>query len=185
MKGLRFLLLGMAICLASGVKAQDGVYVYIEAGCSIDNPESNPNTGSYIWAVLIENGKAYDSWKFKLNASIASNIKTVAKAYEEGRVKPSILNDGGAKVFSYDSQKSSYSKKVYSKHNPEFRGMGIGTGGFFTRAAWDDLLEFTNSMNTMTYVYSSNYSADFNRITYQRISEEELSKFTKSKTFYE
>ena len=183
MKKIRFMLLGLAICLAVGMKAQDGVFVYIEAGCSIDSPESNPNTGAYIWAVLIENGKAYDSWRFKLNASIASNIKTVAKAYEEGRIKPSILNDGGAKTFSYDSQKSGYSKMVYSKHNPEFRG--IGTGGIFTRAAWDDLLEFSNNMNTMTYVYSSNYSADFNRITYQRITEEELSRFTKSKTFYE
>lgn len=174
MKELRFLMLGLVICLASGVKAQDGVYVYIEAGCSIDYPDSNPDP-SYIWAIIVENEKAYYSWRFKANSCIGSNIKMIAKAYKEGRIRPSILNDGNAHIYTYSNQKSSYNKKVYAEHHPESTYWDVYIGMPVKRPAYDDLMEFTTDMNTLVV----------DKKTYQRVSESELSKLTKPTTFYE
>lgn len=109
MKGLRFLLLGLAICLASGVRAQiynSDVLFYVEETSSLTNPQTS------LWIFRFKSGECY--W---VNKAVANELKGVCE-YLKSNINyyetHSDLWSRYGNLGNYDSKMSNTKWIVYS-----------------------------------------------------------------------
>lgn len=110
MKGLRFLLLGLAICLASGVRAQiynSDVLFYVEETSSLTNPQTS------LWIFRFKSGECY--W---VNKAVAHELKGVCE-YLKSNINyyetHSDLWSRYGNLGNYDSKMSNTKWIVYSR----------------------------------------------------------------------
>lgn len=164
----------MAICQASGVKAQnDGVYFYINAEGSIDEPENN-GSGIKLYEILIENGKLYYN---SITANL-HNLKNTAKRHNDGLTKSDIKRSHHPWVYEYSGARSNSDKIVYNYHHNGYRSPSPFQPSI---PSHDNLIEFSKDMST--FVLRDTWKN--NKEYYLRVSESDLGKYTKTKVFYE
>lgn len=167
MKGLRFLLLVTAICLASGVKAQfyssDQVYCYEYQYTTEDGIKSEGSVGRIVF-VNFQNNMA--GIVFTTKSEVAS--KGVSYFEKEARNKlaqnnrkfnsnPANMHEQ-ADIIAYDSSNSSGSKYTYRRQtkyaNMSYNGFGVSV--YWQKAFWNgDCYTFTSDRNEYVEWYVS------------------------------
>ena len=179
MKGLRFLLLGLAICLASGMKAQiynSDVLFYVES----DSRLTNPQTRVIIFRFRNGNRQTFEGSEKTLKA-VCDNLKRDMDYYETLYSQWKTDNWG-----SYDSNMSNLKWHVFSKKYSRLYIDGLGL-------EWPDHIHYIAFKKDFSqYMYWSepeydDWRGDHNgtRVTHNRLTKSDILKlsFTGARDF--
>ncbi len=176
MKGLRILLLGLAICLASGVKAQiynSEALFYLAPEYKLTNPQAT------VYVMRFKNGVLYHYRNgFGENLiDVSNNIKNNDNYYEN---KTSEWKEGDVGTTKkYDSSMSNEKWVVYSHYNAYIPGFGEMPAIVAHTDYWAHKKDLSQYMTWSEPIYVfPNGSECGHRRTLNRITKEDLKKMT-------
>lgn len=184
MKGLRFLLLGLAICLASRVKAQiynSDVLFYVSESAKLTNPQT------YVFIIQFKDGKRWwvNKGEHRLK-NVCDNLKSNSYYYE---YKSEIWSEYNT-MFKYNSEMSNTKWCVYSSYTPYIEGFTALNGSYSPPIEAHTSYEafkrdFSEYMEWSEPHYHMMGDEHGERVTYKRISKEDIKKmnFTGARDF--
>lgn len=180
MKGLRILLLGLAICLASGVKAQiynSDVLFYVKESASLSNPQT------YVRIYRFKNGECH-----YVNKSSAKELKTVCDNLKSSNYyyeSHSELWQRDGDVGTFDSKLSNTKWNVYSQYFERLYIDGVGEEwpNHTQYHAWRK--DFSQFMAWEEPEYDNRWGHSGARSTWKQLTKAELLKlsFTGARDF--
>lgn len=184
MKGLRFLLFVMAICLTNGVKAQiysSDVLFYVSESAKLTNPQT------YVFIIRFKDGKQWwvNKEEHKLK-NVCDNLKSNSYYYE---YKSEIWGEYNT-MFKYNSDMSNAKWCVYSWYSPYTDGFTDMMGNYQSPIEAHTSYEafkrdFSEYMEWSEPHYHMMGDEHGERVTYKRISKDEIKKmnFTGARDF--